>query len=878
MSAQRLLRSCAICLGLLFCLPATITADTESELRDAVTNMNSWLGADKNARLWRELLHLNVLDTQAAMGHRANPAALQEVASCFRRHAASANHPVFNHVYYSILAHIEQLQYNNISIDFESQRLTNAFQNLGTKDFDHLRSEAVRKIKLLKSFYEQTIPGAERTELYAELRPDETIDHLLSINFEVAPQRSRTLMQDEIRAKEAQIQNVEKQLQELNAQRTKIEEWVNGVKPPADADPPMPDDESNEQPQATDTPATTTDAVKNDQMQQELERIDSNKISLEEKKQKLLQQIEDVKTEIEALAESEKARSGRLRDQLRSYNRILARWETAAENRNDHYFVQTYVQLRRLKASYLAAANPNTPRQYAQRLKRLRKLHSDLLADPTDRLAAAELGFVSGWLDDAGQAQHLVGTIRNRYSQPNIFMEISSSLANKLASRNVSEYRRVHECILNRLIQGCAKIDGDVTVQFVPDPYQARTAIDFSGQIDSDTYTHSGRLTAYAGALGQFNVRREILANVGGMFACNVDGDLQLGSYFKCIDSKSRLVQKIARRKFHKTKPIAECISTERTKNKLIPQFREQTDTALKSGFEAFEKLNNRQKTVGGLIPSVYLRTDYDRLVVVGNKSTNYDLASPTQPADYSQIPSDVRLKLHESALSNYVSPILADKKFTNAEIAERFQELTGAEKAGPDDGEEISILFDDIRPVQFEFDNNIIAITISGKEFTRDGNRIRDGLRIRAAFRIVNATTHLELEPAEEVSVELIDKNQTNIRTVSFKNFLQDRLNDALNQAGQEKIQIPLNLIPADKLEDQFKTIADALHLMQCRMENGWMYLGWNHHSMNAPVKSYVVDTPAISLPTAPSEDASDIEPEIDQQEEQAGENSLSE
>lgn len=855
--------------------PLSSDADTESELRDAVSSLNSWLGADQKASRWRQVLKLNVLDSQAALGHRANPIALMDVARCFEESTGDSDHPVFKRVMASIDAHLKQLQFNQLSIANEAARMMGGYKNLQVEDFERLRKEAIYKIRMLKRFYKSTIRSRERAELFYEFRPDETISFLEGIEFEVAPERSRDAIREEIETVEQMIAIIEKQIEELNAQRSQIEEWIDKVRRPQDALPPSPDDGDDaedelrldDELQMDDTSKTRTAAKPSQQQVQQIEEIERGEMSLMQQLARLEQEVEILQDELDELTEIEKERGLRLRTMRRSYSDILEKWEAVGTLRNDAYFSQAYISMIRLETAYIAAARPSTPKEFEQRLEKLQELNAELESDPNNRLAAAQLGLVSGWIDGAGQAKNLVAAVRSRYSNPNIFLEVSNALANQFVSRKVSESELVNEQVLNRLIRGVAKVDGEVKVQFVPDPYQVQAAIDFTGSIHSDTFVRSGKLTAYAGADAPFNIRRDFFANVGGMFARDVYGDVQLDTYFKCIDSNLRLVQKIANKQYLKTKAQAEAISLGNLNEKLLSSFAEETDPAVEAGLEQFDSFSRRQTDFRKLIPATYMFTTADRMVVVGHKATPYDLAAPTKPQMFANVPADVHVKLHETALSNYISPILAGRRLTNFEILEQVQRLTSGDEMMEDEfeGEEefddeedqegvISILFDDARPIQLEFENDVLAVTISGKEFSRDGKKIKDGLRIRLAFKLVNKGEFLELVPAEAVKVELMDDKQTNVRTVTFKTFLEDSLNALLEEAGDLDFQIPLNLIPSDNFDDALKRVADAMKLVQFKLQSGWLYLGWKYQA-NEQFMQLVTDTSAISYPEAAPE-----------------------
>lgn len=852
--------------------PAT-AADTESELRNSVAHLNSWLGANANARRWRQVLNLNVLDAQAALGYHADPKALIALHSRFNSGIPGLEHPFFRRTRDAISDHLDQLSQRNLDIGNAIAESQSQFRQISLAELESLRATAVDDVKMLKRFYTVRRSSEPRALLFNELKPDEVVSFLESITFEVPPERSRTVIENEIEANEEQKKFIAEQIDKLNEQSEQVRKWLDelGNDPRGDDVPaPTPDDNHVPSPMPADDqspgevkpvdpePANTqsqesqTEAAiaKSPQDQQDqLQQLETRQRTMQSSIQEIESRIVELRQEIVDLDQSESERVARFQSTMAKLNSFLAPFEALRTEQNDVYFGSAYQSLNQLKTAYLNGANPNTRNQFAIQLKKLQQAQA-LLASSNDRRAAADVGLLAGWLEGAGQAQNLIAAIRTRHSLANLYVTVSNRLVNQLAARPVNQTRPVNEYILGRLMCGVANANGTVAVAFTPDPHQVRAAIDFRGGIDSDTYTRAGRLTAYTGAHADFNVRRNIFANVGGMFANDIYGDLQLNSRFKCIDSKLCLVQRIARKKYYKSKYQAEAISRERTIAKVFPEFRQQTNEALARGYEQLEKLNRRQTDNQQVLPAIYLHTTHDRLIAVGHRGTRNDLGATVAPVNRDLADVDVNARIHESLLSNYISPLVSGKKMTNQQIADQFREILGKSIAVDDESgqpqEEFSITFDDARPVQFEFDGNTAAVTISGKEFSRAGERIRNGLRIRLAFKIVTDGDQLQVVPESEVDIQLINPRQTNIQTVSFISFLKSRLSDVLGNAFKDEVVLPNNLIPLENLGPEIKPIASQLQLVQLRMEDGWLYSGWKYQSPNS-YQYATIDTPAI-------------------------------
>lgn len=870
-----------VLLSMMLVQPTESRADSEQELRDAVTSLNSWLGADVKSRGWRQFLALNKLDTQAALGHRADAAVLNDILQRFNQEAEGLDHPAFNRVRYCIELHLDQLSRTPADIRYAAAVAKSQYHRAELKDLEILRNDAVYNLKMLKRFYKVRFSSRPRAELFYLLQPDKFGDYLKEMEFQLAPERTEKAIETEIESVENMIEMIDEQKEQLNEQRQKIQNWLDDLKDSDNRDdspPPSPDDDDGSQADPSDSETTTiAESLSRESVEEnsrmkprtgagrnrsfDLQENEEDKQLLINKQEDLEKTLEELRVELDQLAQQERERLVKFRDSLRAFNKFLDPYKELRAMRNDVYFAQAFEGLERLKAAFLAAARPTTESDFDERMEEFPNLYESLAVD-NDRRAAAEIGNLTGWLEAAGQTPDLVAAVRRQHSLPNLHFEISDYLVNQVAGRDTNEVRRVNEQILSRLIRGIAYVNGNVSIQFIPDNNQVRAAIDLTGGIESHTFTRAGKFTAYAGANGNFNARRDIFANVGGMFATDPYGDLDLGSYFKGIDSSCDLVQKLAVKGYRKTKYQAEAISQRQTREELFESFEDETNEAIEQGFDRFEDLNLSQTDTSQALPALHMFTTSDRLVIKGHRATRYDLAAPKGPQFFNQLPADIHAKIHESLLSNYASPLLAGRRLTNTEIAETFRDLLGREPADTDQApEDFSIKFAEVRPIQIEFEGNRLAVTITGDEFSRDRNRIKNGLEIRVAFRIERGSETLTLVPDGDVTVELVDPKKTNIATVSFKSFLENRLSEVLAQAESNSIEIPNNLIPLDRIEGEAASdIADNLELVQFRLDDGWLYAGWKYSPDNSLFHG-TTDTPAIWFPMAEAAPTLDTE-----------------
>ena len=827
--------------------------DTASELQFEVATLNSWLGTGSKAEGWRKYLGLNVLDTQAAKGNQADLNALKSLLDRFKSDTDGLDHPAFANVRFALKNHLLQLQRSQ---GLANQSTINAsgynFRPISADTFAAQKAATIYDVQMMKIFMKKSLSSRPRALAYYELKPDKLIAMLDGLEVVQGDNQTEKKLKAEIEALEDRGEVIKERVRTLNEQVNKIAGWMDSIKSPEGVTPPGPDDEksnatpeSNEEssePQLTAprevAPQQTPDEIAQLQKKQTIE-LEQRALNLE--LEKIENQIESAKEQIEEIREKAKQRRTQIRDDVRELQSSLAAFEGLQTKYRDIYFTAARDSLTRLTRSYFYANSSGIDEQLAEKTESLSEDFSKL-SDPQQRRSAAEVGTTLAWMELAGQSSEIITAIRRQHSLPNLEIDVAGSLLQQAVSREIAQNERVDDLVLGRLIRGFATSNGNVKLHLMDDPNQIHASVQLQGSINSDTYSRSGPFTAYAGATGQYEARRSFFANVGGFFAGDVYGAANINSYFKSIDSNMRLVKKIALKTYAKTKLRSEAISSKRLEDRIVDQFSDETDGAAKDGKKQFKKLTKRQASEASVLPSLYLYSSNNKIHVVGKKSTLFDLAAPIAPVRSSYLQSDISVRLHETMLSNFVSPLFASRTFSNEQITEKLSEFVSDLKQPESEAtkdESFSISFDPSRPIQFEFDDNLVAVTISGRRFKQGKNSITGSLQIRIQFKLIRGSDNvIRFKQFGDVAVDFGDPDRKNAKLVAFRSFLEDRLNEVIGQNEAISLELPNNLIPVDKI-DALKDVdlVKRLKLNQLRMKDGWLYVGWNSGRYAAPV-----------------------------------------
>ncbi|MEE2825768.1 MAG: hypothetical protein VYE64_03985 [Planctomycetota bacterium] len=840
--------TCFLLFVLLISLPRLSVADSARELQLAVHHLTISLGTDSQAQQWRQELDLNQLETEAAKGDAADVQILAAVLKRFNVDQPELNTPAFLDVKYALQRQIQHLANGATGDIYDTLAKSRAkLAPISQAEIEYRRDRAVHDLQALKQHYEESLDEATRVQVFETLKPDELVAFLTQVKVEVPDFRTPEEIQQEIKSARQALKKIDEQLNSLNQQMGQVQQWLKKLrdKKSRQGDGPVPDDAKGGSKKARkksqDQDPVTPESVDRDKL-----KLESSMKTLEEEKQALQKRIKQLQDDKQNLEPNEKARLQRRNQIGRAMSPYQRAFNTLQTDRRDIQFAKaqhSFSRFRRLFAN-------GTDRQLKQSLDANYDTilkHLGDLSDPTNRVAQAEVGKALGELGDSNQAAQLIAAIRRNHSLPNVEISVSGELINQLGGRTISDTQPVRENILGRLILGEAEITGDVSIDLIPDPSQAHLSLRLLGNVESDTYTKQGRITAYAEGSSEVEARRSLFLNTSGLFVSDAYVAASLESRFKGVSSSCRLIQKFARKKYMKDKMLSESISASRLEKRMLNQFLDQTNEVLEEGQERIDQFQERRAQNVALLPEIFLNTTADHFYITGIKTSPYDLAAPVAPPETGDPTSAVSVRLNETALSNYGSQVVAGKAYWNYELADQLENLLNVDMANLREGEngDWQILFSDKRPIQFEFEKDRFAVVVTGLRFRQGQNTINYGLSIKLKFKLVGRDGKIYLERDGKAQVDYLTEEKDG-KTVAFKTALERQLDKANDDGSAPEIELPKNLIPVDGDLLKEVPLARQLKLVQFRTDRGWMFLGWNYvpegETYDGPV-----NTPAI-------------------------------
>ena len=781
--------------SLLVQIPQLASADTTGRLIQSVQRLNTWLGEGEDTDRWRRALDMNVLESQAVLGYRADPVVLQTLIQRFQ---FAPGHPVFRDVQESLQDHLDVVNQSYVGdLSAAASNAKSLYRRPDVNELSAIRDRAIRDAQVLKKFYAATKSDVEGQEILDTIDVDSLISDLSEIEFKLPPARSAGVVKEELDKVSGEMRDLRDQLdgllvnEETKPEREKLQKEIEGRQARADA----------------------------------------------------------LTAERRAILEADRPRRTASLRSLRALQKYITNFEEAVLSAQDAYVATAKRSVERLFWRYRLAFDDILQSRFESAVD---NLVEDLAGiDGVQwRTASARLGTTLGDLERMGQVPGLVAAVRRKYSLPNLQIRVSESLINELASRPVNDQRPVAETILGRFIQGQAQLNGNVNIDLIDNYNEAQMSILLRTSLASQTFTKQGPITAYAGSTGQVEARRSIYAGLGGLIINDAYAAANLGSRFEGVNCRLRIVNRIANKQYLKDKTLSEGISAGRLEKQTLDEFSKQTDEQLSPLRQQVWKFKERVMPYVAALPDMHLHTSDIHVKGDGIRVSPLTIGATREPAPGAANP-EIAIKIHESLLSNYLNPFFAGRSFTNLELGDKIAELAST-SAAAFEGDEWSITFSRNRPIQVEFDDNRFRVVVKGRQFKQPGRRaFVKSLQIQLSFKLVRDGEKIRVVRDGEAAVVHENEDDKDGASVAFVNFLSRKLNEQPAGGGMgADLELPPDLLPLDELPELGESpIAQKLRLVQFRAVDGWLQAGWNHVANE--YESSVLDMPAIQAPT---------------------------
>ena len=396
------------------------------------------------------------------------------------------------------------------------------------------------------------------------------------------------------------------------------------------------------------------------------------------------------------------------------------------------------------------------------------------------------------WLERSGQASALTAQLNERFSHPNLLIDVSETFVADALSRPIDQTEPVVDCILGTSISGTGRTIGEVNVEVVPNADQVQLATHLQGINYSRTVGRNRSALIYSQGETTLVGDSTLFVNEQGLAGGPIQTQAHVANRITGYGSTKggiigNLVKKIAAKKAPQQKAQGERIAAAHARTRLTRSMQKEIVAQTADANAQLESRIRHPLQRFGQYPTHlhYASTD-DALTIRAVQATAGRLAAPSvAPALAAGAPISVRV--HQSLITNSTQGMLAGRKFDQPRIQLLAESILGEvpERLRPVEGQEpFSITFADTDPLTLSFKGDSVTFTVRGKAFT-SGERKFDGMHITGTYKLSSDGHGLKAVRSEDFDITppgfQRGKDKLNTREIVLKRILQEKFGKAL-------------------------------------------------------------------------------------------------
>ena len=431
------------------------------------------------------------------------------------------------------------------------------------------------------------------------------------------------------------------------------------------------------------------------------------------------------------------------------------------------------------------------------------------------------------WLEDVHQAPELVATVRQRFGQANFIVSTSAEALALGLTRPVDDVRPLNEVIMGVRLRGSSTTSGYVTPRLLPSADGAIVELLLSGTTRSRSRGSERSVTVTGNATTQVHVCKVVVIDANGIHTQPSRASCTTRSRIRGIHVQRRLgrrlISRIAARRANEQRPMVERISARRAEARFARLMDREVDTIVASGRSRIgQRLRHPLERLNMFPRRMHFSSSPQHLNMVAWQGRSAQLAACTPPPDVAG--QNLIIKLHESAILNSSVNAIGGLSVDDQRAAQLARELLGRVPAALDDTSEDyepwSITFDSRQPLQTEFDNGLMTISIRGSRFVRGDRELNRQLEISADYAIEIQNGRALFVRQGDVGVRYLGRGADRVRLRDYPDitFISRRFEaifrDEFSGAG---VPLPGNWERLREFDLEYVS-ADA----------GWLVLGW--------------------------------------------------
>ena len=399
---------------------------------------------------------------------------------------------------------------------------------------------------------------------------------------------------------------------------------------------------------------------------------------------------------------------------------------------------------------------------------------------------AAAISAMIDILNSSGQATNLVQSLRNTFGRPNAAVLIGERMVQTAVAQNVNESTPVNDCILGTRIIGTATTSGQVSATLMPSVGAARINVALSGVVCSSNTGYNGPVRVQTSGFGQVFASRTMSINESGISLDPVFVQAHMNNQINSIHPKrrigSRLVKRIARKRAAQQKPQTDAIANQKLRSQVSERFAAQTDEQAAIEIPDFMRDVRPVLKRLSLMEPLRLWGSTEKAVYIDATLRRPDQMTTVVSRPRISGPFAAAVQIHESAINNAATPILAGRTIGESQLADLMEatgrELPTGEDAEDDDSETpFEISFSRLRPVIFEARDQVIRVGVRGTRFAQGSREISQAMEITATYKPAKLNNgRVFLKRDGEVSVDFPGGKRLSVMQTGLKSTIKKK------------------------------------------------------------------------------------------------------
>lgn len=366
------------------------------------------------------------------------------------------------------------------------------------------------------------------------------------------------------------------------------------------------------------------------------------------------------------------------------------------------------------------------------------------------------------WLEDISvfdaRAAELASLVLTRFSAPNLQASASLSFVGVPFATELEETFPINESILGTSVRGQGSISGKSYANFVPAQGKAEIKLIVDIDMKSTTTGQQSPVTLSTDTTGTMRGEKTIVFTPEGVSVtpARTKADLKANIHNIRVNG-GPVVQNVARNQIQQRRGASQAEAQRRAERRMDGRIDDQLNPRIA---EMNANYNTKIRTPlmkTGLFPRIFdvaSTTDDIGFAMLVGDPTQVGAAAPVAPLEGKP---DVFVRVHQSALNNAATIVLAGKAFDEeqviADLEKQFNELPpGLQR--PEDQQPIQLTFAARDPISVSFVDGRIKAIFRVDTFVQEENRY-PGLDITLVYDVKTAVEEVDGEKKVRIILE---------------------------------------------------------------------------------------------------------------------------